>query len=200
MLPAVLRRLLGEDLDHKFAELRAKVEEFRARATHQVTEQIKETGLVVGLALVGAAAASATFIIALVALYLWVDMRRGPFAALTAVGLVTALLAAVMFTLAFGRGKRKQALAPMHQRPAAAPPPPAPPPPAPVSLPAPPSSLPPNASVLDVLTHRFSTRVAAASDEAVDAAVNIMRTGSRSALFGTLAAVALVGVLLGRRR
>lgn len=199
MPPAVLR-LLGEDLDHKLAQLRAKVEEFRARVTHQVIEQIKETGLIVGLALVGAAAALATFIIALVALYLWVDMRRGPFAALTAVGLVTALLAAVMFTLAFGRGKRKQASAPVHRRPAAAPPPPAPSQPAPVSLSAPPSPLPPNASVVDVLTHRFSTRVAAASDEAVDAAVNIMRTGSRSALFGTLAAVVLVGVLLGRRR
>jgi len=57
----------------------------------------------------------------------------------------------------------------------------------------------PNASLFDVLTHRFSTRVAGASDEAIDAAVHVMRTGSKSALFGTLAVVALVGVLLGRR-
>jgi hypothetical protein len=41
--------------------------------------------------------------------------------------------------------------------------------------------------------------VAAASDEAIDAAVHVMRTSSRSALFGTLAVVTLVGVLIGRR-
>ena len=61
-------------------------------------------------------------------------------------------------------------------------------------------SLPSNASVFDVPTHRVSTRVAGAGDEAVDAAVHLMRTGSRSVLFGTLAVVALVGVLLGRHR
>jgi len=54
--------------------------------------------------------------------------------------------------------------------------------------------------MFDVLAHRFSTRVAAAGDEAVDAAVSIMRTGSRSTIFGTLAVAALVGVLLGRHR
>ena len=60
-------------------------------------------------------------------------------------------------------------------------------------------SLPPNASLFDVLTHRFLTRVAGASDVAINAAVHVMRTGSKSALFGTLAVVALVGVLFGRR-
>jgi hypothetical protein len=47
--------------------------------------------------------------------------------------------------------------------------------------------------LFDILTHRFSTRLAGASDDAIDAAVHIMRTGSRSALFGTLAVVVLVG-------
>ncbi len=36
-------------------------------------------------------------------------------------------------------------------------------------------------------------------DEAIDAAVRIMRTGSEPTLFGTLAVVTLAGVLLGRR-
>jgi hypothetical protein len=62
-----------------------------------------------------------------------------------------------------------------------------------------PPSLPSDASLFDILTHLFSTRLAGASDDAIDAAVHIMRTGSRSALFGTLAVVALVGVLIGRR-
>jgi hypothetical protein len=194
-------RLLGVDLDRKFAEVRAQVEEFSARVTHQATEQVKETSLMVGFALTGTIAAIATFIIVLVALYRWVDMYKGPFAALTAVGVVMALLAVVMFVLAFGRRSRKPASAVVDRRLAASPSPPSPPPPqpAPVAFSTALPSLPPNASLFDVLTHRFSTRVAGASDEAIDAAVHIMRTGSKSALFGTLAVVALVGVLLGRR-
>jgi hypothetical protein len=38
-----------------------------------------------------------------------------------------------------------------------------------------------------------------AGDEAIDAAVQVMRTGSKSALFGTSAVVVLFGVVLGRR-
>jgi hypothetical protein len=198
MLSAVLRPL-GVDLNLKFAELRAHAEEFRARTTRQVTEQVKETSLMIGFAFVGAIAALATFIIVLVALYRWVEMYNGPFAALAAVGVVMALLAGVMFILAFGRRRHKPASAVVNRRPAASPPPPSPPQPASVALSAALPSLPSNASLFDILTHRFSTRVAGASDEAIDAAVHIMRTGSKSALFGTLAVVALVGVLIGRR-
>jgi hypothetical protein len=196
MLREVLR-LLGVDLDHKLAQIRAQLEEFKARTTHQLTEQVKATGLMVGFAFVGAVAAIATFVIVLVALYRWVDMYKGPFAALAAVGAVMALLATAMFVLAFGRKPRKPDV---DRRPTVAPPlsPPTPQPMS-VALSAALPPLPPNAPLFDVLTHRFSTRVAGAGDEAIDAAVHIMRTGSKPALFGTLAAVALVGVLLGRR-
>jgi len=196
MLQALLR-LLGVDLNRKIAEIRAQVEEAKAGVIHQVGEQIRETGLTVGFALVGAIAALLTFIVALAGLYLWVTMYQGPFAALGAVALVTASLAALMFALAFGRGKGKPAAAPVYLKPAASPPP-SPTTPALLSAVLPPP--PPNASFFNVLTHRFSTRVAAASDEAIDAAVQVMRTSSRPALFGTLAAVALIGVLIGRRR
>ncbi len=204
MLPEVVR-LLGVDLNLKFAEIRALADEFRARTTHQVAEQVKQTSLMIGLALVGAIAALATFIIVLVALYWWVDMYRGPFAALSALGVVMAVLATVMFMLAFGSKRRKPAFAVGDGRPTAAPSPTRPsptPPPRPVAaalsdaLPRPPL----NASLAELLTHRFSTRVAGASDEAIDAAAHIVRTGSKSALFGTLAVVVLVGVLIGRRR
>ena len=199
MLREVLR-LLGVDLDYKLAEIRAGVEEFKARTTRQVTERVKETSLTVGFALVGAIAAIATFIIALVALYRWVDLYQGPFAALAAVGAVMALLAAAMFVLAFGRRSRKPTSAVVDRRPAGSPPPSSSTPqPMAVALSAALPPLPPNAPLFDVLTHRFSTRVAGASDEAIDAAVDIMRTGSKSALLGTLAVVALVGILLGRR-
>ena len=197
MLREVLR-LLGVDLEQKLAEIRGQVEAFRAKATHQITQQVKETGLMIGFAFAGAIAAVATFVIVLVALYRLVDVYEGPFAALAAVGVITALLAAAMFMFASGQGGRKRTSV-AAQRPLAAPPrpPPSSPPQPALSAALPP--LPPNASLLDVLTHRFSTRVAGASDEALDAVVHIMRTGSKSVLFGTLGVVALVGVLLGRR-
>jgi len=199
MLRLVLR-LLGVGLDYKFAEIRAQIEGFRARTTHQLSEQVKETGLMVGFAFVGAVAAIATFVIVLLAFYRWVNLYKGPFAALTAVGKVTGLLAAVMFVLAFWRRPRKPASAGVDRRAAAAPPAPVPPPrPVTAALSAALPSLPSNTSVFDVLTHRFSKRVVGAGDEAIDAAVHLMHTGSRSVLFGMLAVIALVGVILGRR-
>jgi hypothetical protein len=196
MLQALLR-LLGVDLNRKIAEIRAQVEGLKTGVMHQVGEQIRETGLTAGFVLVGAIAALLTFMVVLAALYLWVNIYQGPFAALGVVGLVTAVLAALMFALAFRRGKRKPTAAPVYLNPAASPPSS---PSAPVLLSSVLPPPPPNASFVDVLTHRFSTRMAAAGDEAIDAAVHVMRTSSRPALFGTLAAVALVGVLIGRRR
>ena len=192
MLQALLR-LLGVDLDRKLAEVRGHIDELKRSAISQATEQIKETGLTVGLLLGGAIAALFTLIIALAALYVWIDMHEGPLVAFAVIGLVTALLAALMFALAFLRRKRGAAPAAVYSAPAASPPA------APLLM----SALPPppaNASFFDRLTHRFTTRVATAGDEALDAAVHAMRTSSRPALFGTLAVVALVGVLIGRRR
>jgi hypothetical protein len=197
-----LLRLLGVDLDYQIAEIRAQIEEFRAKTTRGLAEQAKKTGLTIGFAAVGGIAAIATFVIVLVALYRWADLYGGPFAGLAAVGVVTGLLAAVMFVLAFWRGPRKPASAGSDGGRTAAPAPPRGPPHRPPSalLSAALPSLPSNASVVDVLKHRVSTHVAGAGDEAIDAAVHLMRTGSRSVVFGTLAVVALVGVLLGRRR
>jgi len=197
-----LLRLLGVDLDYRIAGIRAQIEEFIAKATRQLAEQVKRTGLTIGFAIVGGIAAIATFVIVLVALYRWADLYGGPFAGLAAVGIVTGLLAAVMFVLAFWRRPGNPAFTGVDGDRAAAPSPPhgPPPRPAPAVLSAALPSLPSNASVVDVLQHRVSTRVAGAGDEPIDAAVHLMRTGSRSVLFGTLAVVALVGVLLGRRR
>ena len=192
MLEALFR-LLGVELNQKLAEVRGQIDELKRSAISQATEQIKETGLTVGLLLGGAIAALFTLIIALAALYVWIDMHEGPLVALAVIGVVTALLAALMFALAFLRRKRGAAPAAVYSAPAASPPA------APLLM----SVLPPppaNASFFDRLTHRFTTRVATAGDEALDAAVQSMRTSSRPALFGTLAVVALVGVLIGRRR
>jgi Putative Actinobacterial Holin-X, holin superfamily III len=201
MLEALFR-LLGVDLNRKLAEIRGHIDELKRSAISQATDQVKETGLTVGLILLGAIAALFTLVLALAALFVWVDMHEGPLAACGAVGLVTALLAGLMFVLALRRGKSRPTPAPVYRAPAALPPVSALPSVSPVApilmsvLPPPPA----NASFFDHLTHRFTTRVATAGDEALDTAVHVMRTSSRPALFGTLAIVALVGVLIGRRR
>ena len=196
MLQALLR-LLGVDLNQKLAEIGDRIGELKKSTFSQATEQVKAAGLTVGLILGGAIAALFTLIMALAALYIWVDTHEGPLAACGAVGLMTALLAALMFALAFRRGRRRAVSAPAYRQPA---PSPAPSPAAATFLSA---ALPPpsaGASVFDHLTHRLTTRVAAAGDDALDTAIHVMRNSSRPALFSTLAVMALVGVLIGRRR
>jgi hypothetical protein len=68
MLQALLR-ILGVDLAQKLAEVRGQIDELKRSAISQATEQVKETGLTVGLFLGGAIAALFTLIIALAALY-----------------------------------------------------------------------------------------------------------------------------------
>jgi len=121
MLQALFR-LLGVELDQKLAEVRGQLEELKRSAISQATEQVKETGLTVGLMLGGAIAALFTLIIALAALYVWVDMHEGPLVAFAVVGLVTALLAALMFVLALRRGKRRPASTPVYRAPVSSPP------------------------------------------------------------------------------
>jgi hypothetical protein len=121
--------------------------------------------------------------------------------ALAVVGVVTAVAAALMFFLAVAQSKRE---VPPTILPQPAPLPPAAVPPPPVtprldlsSLVSPP---PHNASLLDLVTHRVTTRAAATSDEAIDAAADFVRTGSRQALLSTLAVTAFVGILIGHKK
>ena len=158
-MPGEILRLLGVDLDRKLAQIRVQVKEFRANATHQIIEQIKEASFVVGLALGGPIAASATLVIALVALYRWVEMHKGPFRALTAVGAVTAILAGVMFMLAFGRKKRKPASVVGDGGLAPSPSPPPPSRPVAVALSDALPRPPPNASLIDILTHHSDASI-----------------------------------------
>jgi hypothetical protein len=54
--------------------------------------------------------------------------------------------------------------------------------------------------LLDLVTHRVTSRAAATSDDAIDAATDFVRTGSRQALLGTLAVAVLLGVPMGRKK
>jgi len=198
----VLLRLLGFDLQQKISQLKSHLEEFKEQAVLQAKQDIRATGITMGLALAGGLVGFMAFAVAMIALFLWVDIHEGPFVALAVVGASTVLTAAVLFTFAVASGKRNPSPGPLRQAAGAVPPSRAAVPPGsatnnPSDFVSPP---PPNASVLDLITHRVTTRAAAASDEAIDAATEVLRTGSREAVLGTLAMAALVGVLVGRRR
>jgi hypothetical protein len=191
-------RLLGVDLAQKTSALKAHFHELIAGGTARLTEGLKDAGVTFGIALTGALAALATIALGLAALFVWVDRSKGPLVALAAVGGVTACIAVVMFAIAAKRGQRKprvpeaQPSGAVRESPSRSPLPP-------LDLSTFVSPPPSNASILDILSHRVSHRAAAASDEAIDAASEFVRTGSRGALLATLTVVGLVGIVIGRR-
>ena len=200
MLATVLR-LFGIDLQQEVSRLKAHASELAERASDRIQEQVKKTSLTLGLGFIGAVAAVSTVGIALAALFISIDQQQGPLVALAVIGGATAVLAALMFFLTAAQSKRRvpPTVLPQHTPlpPATVLSPPATPRLDLSSLVSPP---PHNASLLDLVTHRVTTRAAATSDEAIDAAVDFVRTGSRQALLSTLAVTVLVGMLIGHKK
>lgn len=201
-----LLRLLGIDLQRQISQLKMHVEEVTERASSRIERQVQEIGLTLGLALAGLLAALATVAIVLTAIFIWVDREHGPLVGLAVVGVITAVLAGLMFTLAAthartsaapklsqqGAGPPRAAAAPMPAEP------PAPTPPQDLSGSVPPP--PADADLLDVLVHRITMHAAAASDDAINTATEFVRGGSREALVGTLTLAVLIGILIGRKK
>jgi hypothetical protein len=200
-----LLRLLGIDLQRQISQLKMHVEEVTERASSRIERQVQETGLTLGFAFAGLLAALATVAIVLTAIFIWVDREHGPLVGLAVVGVITAVLAGLMFTLAATHARTSTAPKLSQQgagppRAAAAPMPAEPPAPTAQdlsgSVPPPPA----DADLLDVLIHRVTTHAAAASDDAINTATEFVRSGSREALVGTLTLAVLVGILIGRKK
>jgi len=199
-----LLRLLGIDLQQQISQLKKHVEEVTERASSRIERQVQETGLTLGLALAGLIAALATVAIVLTAIFIWVDREHGPLVGLAVVGVITAVLAGLMFTLAATHARTNASPKPWQR--AAEPPradaplPGEPPAPAPSdssgSVPPPPA----DANLLDALAHRVTTHAVAASDEAINTATEFVRSGSREQLVGALTLAVLVGILIGRKK
>ncbi|MGP0091522.1 MAG: hypothetical protein ACLPKB_16415 [Xanthobacteraceae bacterium] len=193
-----LLRLLGIDLQQQISRLKMHVEEVTEQASSRIERQVQETGLTLGFALGGLIAALATVAIVLTAIFIWVDREHGPLVGLAVVGVITAVLAGLMFRLAATHGRSSASPKP---RPRAAEPPPSEPPASSPrdlsgSVPPPPA----DADLLDVLAHRITTQAAAASDEAINTATEFVRSGSREQLVGALTLAMLVGILIGRKK
>jgi type VI protein secretion system component VasK len=130
----------------------------------------KRTAITIVIAMLGVFAAMLALACGFVALYLWLELKLGSFAALGIVGGTAALLAIVLFAIVFLRAPRKpRARAEDAVRAAAD------------------------------SVEASAAAIARAADEAVNGAADTVRNGSRQQIAGTIAAAALIGWVLGRR-
>jgi hypothetical protein len=175
MLQAIIGAL-GVDLDRGLGRIKAQLDAYQRQAIGELRIYGKEAGAVAGLIIAGAIFALLAVMVALAALFLFVERHQGTYAALGVIGLATALPAAVLFVLAYQRSVRSGEVAAIAVE-------------APARVVAAAGNFPP-----------ARANAALAVDAAIDRAEDIVRSGSRSALLGTLALTAVVGVLYGRQR
>ncbi len=175
----------------------ARANAFKETTKREIREEVADIGVTAGLMLGAMLALAATCVIALIALYMWLAPQYGQFAALATVGGLTALASLALGFMAASRS-------PPASQPVVTPTPLVTPKPAarpPLNTTAAAMVAPPpaDASLVDILAHRVSSRAAGAADEAIDVAEDAIANGSRTALVGTLAATVFVGLIIGRR-
>lgn len=188
--------MVGVDLQAHVGQWRNEAHAFKDRTLQEIKHEVVETGTTVGLAVAGFIFAMLTVVTMLFALFLWIGDQYGPYVALASVGLITAIIAAILFGIASSRGSAQPA--PQRAVAAAAKPAPVVPPPAPAAAPAFTAS--PNASFFEAVAENLSHRAAGPTSDALDSAADIVRRGPKEAVIATLAAAVMVGIFFGRRR
>ena len=134
-----------------------------------IRRMAREAAVTLVLIVLGAFAAFLAFAFSFAALYLWLDESLGTIAALGILGGASALLAIVLFAVAFRRAPRKT---PAYAE----------------------GALRSAGSAL-----ASAATFARTADEAVKGITEIVSNGSRQQIIGTIAAAALIGWVLGRR-
>ena len=140
----------------------------------EVGRQASHTALMLILAGAAAIVGLGAAVVGLVALYTWLAMEHGQFTALGMIGGGLLLLALILFALAFVRHRPRFAS----------------PPPLQIAQPA---------ALLGTLVQGRNVKALTGGQQVLDLATGTLRYGSRSALFGTLALVALVGLIAAHR-
>ncbi len=130
----------------------------------------RETTITIVLAMLGAFAAMLALTFSFAALYLWLELKLGTVAALGILGGTSALLACVLFAVAFLPASRKPRARGEDALRAAADP-----------------------------VQASTAAIAQAANEAMNGAADIVRNGSRQQIAGTVAVAALIGWILGCR-
>jgi Putative Actinobacterial Holin-X, holin superfamily III len=155
--------LVRSDIDRQIAWLKAEL----GRQTQYVV-------LTLVLAAAAALCALGAVVVGCVALYWWLAMRYGPNVAFAVLGGGFALLAFMLFVLAFARHRPKLQHPPALQsvRPA---------------------------TLVNTAKQAGYADAIRAGEQVSKIANDTLRHGSRQSLFGTLALAAVVGLIVGRR-
>jgi Putative Actinobacterial Holin-X, holin superfamily III len=140
----------------------------------EVGRQGRYAALTAALVAVAALSALGAIVVGCVALYWWLATRYSPYLAFAVLGGGFALLAFILFVLAFGRHRPKVRSAPALQ-----------------------SARP--ATLINSLKQAGYGDAIAAGEQVSKMANDNLRHGSRQTLFGTLALAAVVGLIVGRR-
>jgi len=217
--------LFGFDLNRQIQLLKERVEDFTREKTDQIKGEAKEIGLMVALAAAGGIMTLMTFVIFLMAIYRWLAATAGPLVGYVVVGGITAVLALIFFVLASSRTKSKlkvhdrtertvheeeEKVASSFPLPGTQDYPSAPG----IGIPLafgdlhPPlsgavreffSNAPRTGTAIDSVINQVIHEASTASGETVNVAADIVRTGSRKAVFGVLASSFLLGLFLARK-
>jgi Putative Actinobacterial Holin-X, holin superfamily III len=157
-----------------FSAVRADLDRQIEWAKVEVRRQARHTVLILILAGVAAFAGFGAAVVGLIALYTWLAMEHGQFIALGMIGGGLLLLALILLALALVRRRPRVAS----------------PPPLQIAQPV---------ALLGTLGQGRNVKVVTGGQQLLNLATDTLRNGSRSALFGTLALVALVGLIAARR-
>jgi hypothetical protein len=158
-----LLALVRADIDRQVAWLKAELE-----------RQGRYVVLTVVLAVAAALCALGAIVVGCTALYWWLALRYGAAVAFAVLGGGFALLAFMLFVLAFARHRPKMRHPPGMQ-----------------------SARP--ANLIGTLKQAGYADAIKAGEQVSKIANDNLRHGSRQSLFGTLALAALVGLIVGRR-
>jgi len=212
---ATVLKLVGFDLQRQLARLKAEAEDFKDRTTDDIKQKAVDAGLMIALAFTGLLFIVLAIVAGLIALYLYVEMKRGAFAGLGAVALTSAIIAAVMFIVAATRGKKRKLARrsvvpePIVARSAAETAAVAGPtrvtPTASSSTPVSsygsgPSLATTGASIVDTITKDLTDRTTAAANEALERAVGMVRKSPPEAILAAMGVAIVAGIFIGRRR
>jgi len=154
--------------------IRADIDQQIDWAKLEVRRQTRYAVLIGVFTGIATLAALGAIIIGLIALYFWLTTQTDPFIALATIGGSLLLLALMLSVLVFVWRRPRITSRPHLQitRPTA---------------------------LFGTLTQGSYGKLAASSDQMLQLAASTVRHGSRSAVFGTLALAAIMGLIIGRR-
>jgi len=154
--------------------VRADIDRQMVWAKGEVRRQTRHTALIGSLAVVAALAALGAIIAGLIALYFWLSIEFGPFAALGMIGGGLLILALILFAFVFTWQRPRLASRPQLQ-------------------------LAQPAALIGTFTRGVNGRGIASQEDTLRLVADTVRQSPPAALLGVLLIAAVVGVVTGRR-